>query len=636
MIREFFGPTSYSAPGAGFDPQNPRHWIGGGMLFDVDIEAKTSRPVSVLGDHNATHHHFHHQDGRTFVITSGMINWIQELLPDLTLKPLAAISSTHHWSFANNWQPEEEFLQAYRKLPGMENYSPAQGTPDHGMAVLWIDRNGDGKVQTVEFEFDTTGKNLYATGWGVRFENLTLRITGNYQDQDVLVTFQPDGYLPGGAPNYPSIRQALESSVPIQSSPARPTGNESAIDRQGNIIVNSDPWMASYSPDGKLRWKYPNRWSGVHGSHDAPLPQPGQLQGSLFFTGIAPLDESSDVFLINGNHGRAFLLTSDGLFLDEIFTDVRLSNSPQLSAIGILGGECFGGTFGRAEESGEFYFQGGGNEYRIYNVTGLTDTLRSHGNIEISPEQAIAAERNKTRLASEASIPRLARIPRIPTPEPGKDPAWDSAAPIKWKKDERFPVKIIAAHDGTTLFLNYEVHEDNSPWVNNGSDWQTLFKTGDSIDLQLGTDPSANPKRSSPVPGDLRLLIAPSQGQDIAVLYRHRHPDAREDESVVFQAPWRSEKVDLVRKVASAEISVKRDSNAYTVHAAIPLSELGLTAESFDKNLRADFGVIYGDSQGTANILRNYWANQSTGLVNDVPGEIMLSPNLWGALILEK
>jgi hypothetical protein len=31
-------------------------------------------------------------------------------------------------------------------------------------------------------------------------------------------------------------------------------------------------------------------------------------------------------------------------------------------------------------------------------------------------------------------------------------------------------------------------------------------------------------------------------------------------------------------------------------------------------------------------MLRSYWSNQNTGLVNDVPGEIMLSPVSWGTI----
>jgi len=29
---------------------------------------------------------------------------------------------------------------------------------------------------------------------------------------------------------------------------------------------------------------------------------------------------------------------------------------------------------------------------------------------------------------------------------------------------------------------------------------------------------------------------------------------------------------------------------------------------------------------------RSYWANPATMLVDDIPGEIMLHPNLWGTL----
>jgi hypothetical protein len=58
----------------------------------------------------------------------------------------------------------------------------------------------------------------------------------------------------------------------------------------------------------------PNRWSGVHGSHGAPLPRPGELQGALFFTSVAPLDEKANVMFLNGNRGRGFVMTTDGLY----------------------------------------------------------------------------------------------------------------------------------------------------------------------------------------------------------------------------------------------------------------------------------------------------------------------------------
>ena len=68
--------------------------------------------------------------------------------------------------------------------------------------------------------------------------------------------------------------------------------------------------------------------------------------------------------------------------------------------------------------------------------------------------------------------------------------------------------------------------------------------------------------------------------------------------------------------------------------ASFALSDLGLTLKLGDM-LRADFGVTFGDTAGTDTNLRSYWSNQSTGLVDDIPGEIMLSPNLWGEVLVK-
>lgn len=70
------------------------------------------------------------------------------------------------------------------------------------------------------------------------------------------------------------------------------------------------------------------------------------------------------------------------------------------------------------------------------------------------------------------------------------------------------------------------------------------------------------------------------------------------------------------------------------MEAAIPLAELGLSSIN-GQALTGDFGVVYGDAEGKVNIFRNYWSNQATGLVNDVPGEIMLNPSLWSSITFE-
>ena len=166
-----------------------------------------------------------------------------------------------------------------------------------------------------------------------------------------------------------------------------------------------------------------------------------------------------------------------------------------------------------------------------------------------------------------------------------------------------------------------------------GDDWTLLFKTGDSVDLQLGADHVADRRRRGPVPGDLRLLIALFKGRNVAVLYRHRVTG--EKKPVRFDSPWRSEMVDRVELLTTARIAVDRQPDRYTVEAALDRSDLGLGRLDATA-LAGDFGVIYGDPEGTVDMLRFYWSNQATGLVSDVPGEIMLSPNRWGTLRFTK
>ena len=300
----------------------------------------------------------------------------------------------------------------------------------------------------------------------------------------------------------------------------------------------------------------------------------------------------------------------------------------------MIGGECFGGFFAKSEKDGSYYLQSGHTDYRIFRLNGLRECVRSQGTISVSAEQARAAANNANREAAAVNVAREAAIPFV-TKAPaidGEDDDWSGGPAIKWDKSGRFPASVRVTLDAQNVNFFYDV-QDESPWVNTGKDATLLFKTGDSVDLQIGSDADADPKRTGPVAGDLRLLIAPFQGRDIAVLYQHRVPGAKNP--VTFTSPWRSEKVDVVRVLDGAKVAVKRDAGRYRVEAAIPLAELGL-ATAAGRTLRADFGALYGDPSGTVTQLRSYWSNQATNLVNDVPGEIMLSPNRWGTVRSEE
>jgi sugar lactone lactonase YvrE len=638
VVYEKFGMPHYGGDGSGFDPQNPRRWIGLGCFWDVDLEAGTARPTHIMAIDEGHFEHYHphsysffREAGRTFLCTRGKIALISEVLDDGTIRDIAAAAGTHHFAYGCGWQPPQAYIDAfYAKWPGKRaNEKPGrggQGKPwaERVAGVLWVDRNADGLPQQDEFDFCEEGIKFADGAWGHQQTSLTFHFPAVVGEQTKVVAIRPDGFLPNGIPDYPTLNEAIARGTDVGLTPGyKRNGVATVRDRFGRFVFNSDPEMNAYHvgeslrdsqpvserPDhveGRHLWSYPNRWSDVHGSHNAPLPETGVMQGTLGILGIASFDDQADVIFLNGNHGRCFLLTSDGLYLDEVFSDVRVS---YLKNEYRLGGEIFGGMFGRSEPDGKYYVQIGHGPYRIYELAGIREARRMSGEASVSPEQIVAAERRNRRQLADRQTEKKFRIPGT----------------VSWDQSGKFKAELTAAVEGEHLHLIWRV-QDSSPWINNGRDWTTLFATGDTVDLQIGVDAGADPKRRGPVVGDKRLMIAPYEGKPIAVLYEHRKPGGQNP--IEFTSPWRGEKVDDVRQLPEVQIEVKTSARDYTVDAKIPLAALNLKITG--QPLRADFGVTFGDAGGTETQLRSYWSNPATMLVDDIPGEIMLHPNLWG------
>ena len=636
LLYEKVGCPAYGSPGGGVDPANGELWVGHRCLWDVDYEKGTSAIHSVMqleGGHlkgkipECFNYRFVHQDGRTFLLGLGKAGTISEVMPDGSVRDLALVSTVHQLFFALNWKRVPVFNDLVEKTFDRARPDQNYGDPQcRSVGVLWVDKNGNGDFDEGEFEFlpphTVAPEN---GGWGMRAHDLTLHLPyRNEKGEFQLLTLKPDGFNQVGAPNY-SFRKALANAVPIREelpSGVRTITEAVVNDSQGRAIVNSDPFMLAFRPDGTIDWLLENRWTNVHGSHNAPLPQPGEMQGNLFALGCAPLDDQGDVMVWIGNHGRLFVVTSDGLYLDEMFSDCRVA---EVVGPGLIGGEPFGGNFEYDRKHRRYLLTGGTSGYRIYTLAGLDQVKRGQGEFTVTPEMIAAAER-RTQRAAESEGAKVAAVSRVPDGKINFDQLPVSA---NWSSSN-WEIRAKAAFDSRNLYLEYLV-TDLSPWVNNGKDWTRLFKTGDAVDFQLGTDPNAPAARDGAAPGDLRLSIAPYQGGNLAVLYRYRLTDQTGANPVEFASPWRSEKVDDVKQLKSAQIEVQRFDWGYRVRATVPLAELGLT-DPAGKSLRGDFGVIYGDRDGTINLSRRYWSNQATGLVNDVPGETMLAPKFWGTL----
>jgi hypothetical protein len=639
VAKEKFGSTAYGASGSGFDSEDTTRFVGLGCLWKVDLAAKTAYPSNVLFRDDAVmptamHWRFLRRDGRTFLLGFGACNSLVELRPDGIGKLLGRFGLARGFCFEQGEHIPPVFLETFYTQGGFDTPEKRKrlekGWPQFGELVVWSDVNGDGAMQADELAFGGCHRGGY---WGVDAETLDIVCPVAISETAAALLRLPlTGWHPSGAPRWRPLAEWKAALTVID--PVYPNWYIEAalVDRAGRLVVNGDP-LTAYNAAGQLLWTYPNHWRGVHGSHEAPLAKPGQLQGALFFLGNAPLPGGrDDVFVLNGNHGRFFVLTSDGCYVDGMFRDVR-------SGAGIdayyIGGEVFGGFFGRGSD-GRYYLISGHTDYRIFRLDGFDSLVRGPGGtLKIAPQQVEAAERRSRAAAQSAAAPRRATIPFVAAPPAldGTGTGWPAPPVATWDKGGTLPVAAQAAWDDTNLYVRWSV-DDPSPWKNGGDDVNLLLKTGDSVDVQLGCDPSALSNRTSPAPGDVRLLIAPFKGEPVAVLYRHRVPGTKQP--VAFSSPWRTENVDVVKRLASAKLNVAVGRNAagrggYIVEAAIPLAQLGLKPEP-GQEYRADFGVLYGDAAGLVTGLRSYWSNQNTGLVSDVPGEIMLQPNTWGTV----
>ena len=82
---------------------------------------------------------------------------------------------------------------------------------------------------------------------------------------------------------------------------------------------------------GQSRWSYPDLWPGLHASHESPAPdRTGEVIGTTRLLGgfVTPRGgDAGPLWAVNGNQGNVYVFTADGLFVSELFHDVRCGRS---------------------------------------------------------------------------------------------------------------------------------------------------------------------------------------------------------------------------------------------------------------------------------------------------------------------
>ncbi len=627
LLTDYIGPTGYGGTGANADPADKTRVFGSGCEFRMDYTTNKATVVSALG---AVSGDLMTAQGRKYIMSPGGRLF---LMNGDSLKLVAAMGA-----------PALKDLGGWKDIPLQP--APAGTHYYASLSFIWSDLNDDGKPEAEEVTTgsrwggwkdlqDPVGTTGYFGGFWLdedfNLYGMARESYGAYGGREEMLTKVPlKGWTPGGAPIWDAAKQQVISDK-------GKIGGCLYLPSHGMVVAGSP--ITGVRDDGTIMWTYRDNWYGVHASHNTPIPdRDDQLIGTLGCIGRAQTALGT-VFAMNSNMGRMYLMTTDGLFVASVFQDCRLGSDPwpNTAQRGVplggvtMGSEWFGGHFFKSEKTNEYYLIAGFTAYNLIKLNGL-DKLEaiSGGQLNVTVDNLAAATAIAHKIAAKA-VPQgplvIAKAAVAPALD-GKLTGFAKDSFVEWSSGP-YKIRAALASDASNLYLAYDVSGDDNPMVNGGKDVKQLFVTGDSVNLHLGVDPSAkgDPAKGDAAPGDIRLLMSVFDNKPVAVLYHFNVAQGKDP--VTFTCPWRSYTVDKVDVLTDAKINITRRNGGYIVEAAVPLSTLGFAPQA-DKQYRTDLGVIFSDAKGDNRAARVYWANKSTGLVADVPGEIMPEPSLWG------
>jgi len=619
FVKEYFGPTHYGGSGGAVNPRDPNIIIGEGCEFRLD--PKTGRAKF------------------TGIITQDVYHGLARFCEGANGKLyLAATFSGRMWGPGaprqiRIWERVSEGRYAYR----------ASIVPHKGKTSFWADENGDEEEQpeevtTLPVVYGVSGYN----NWSMNL-NTDLTFYGSHNKKSVQVKIA--GFTECGAPKYDldEVKELPSLRGSVMSSP----------DNRVLLCAESDDYFHCYEVEtGKKLWTYPNRFSGVHGSHRAPGYAVGLVRGAFGIVGNARFpDPIGALWVVNTNVGEWHVLTQDGYYLTALFEgDPQKRKWPEKAVPGAvmdncpcgLGGEDFGGSAIQGKD-GKLYLEAGKLALWNVEVVGLENVKAfKGGKFTLSADDALTAEIVRGGALQAIAKPKGVTVKRMQSPPEGKpifsgDLGRDfrGAKRFSYRKQRNAEVTSVIAWDDENLYLGWDV-KDETPWANAADEVEYMYASGDTVDFQLGADPGAPGKRGQAARGDLRLSIGNFRNEPTAVIYREIAAVGVKRNAKTFSSGVVAEfTVESVEVVKDAKIVVETGKNGYVVEAAIPLATLGVKLTK-GMSLKGDFGVTHGDPNGQDTVLRTYWSNQATGIVNDEVFELKMQPGNWGKLSFEE
>jgi hypothetical protein len=620
--KELLGNTLYGGGGV-LDPYDKTHLflaVGGDtMEFALDWEKGRSYLKNRWHFNSTAPEVPIRIKDKTYLVTRPMFAGAQAavvyLLEGDKLRPVAAVGQ------ANGFAP----------LNRPEIVDSLGGKALTEFQFIWADRNGDGVPQFDEVQL-TPGVGLH-----VAWFDRTLGLQAGRRRYEV------QSFLADGTPVY----AAKENAAFPATAALRLSSGRTFFSGSGDY--SRPPANEVWTDDGKLEWSWMTEGWGGHALGHAKPYTAAQVICEFDVVGAekAHAGDLGEFFVTNSNVGTWNIWTSDGILAGRLFRDIRdpkrqgwsMREHPRGLRLedATAGQEHFNGYFCKTADD-HYYVVAGHNHASIVEVVGLDKYKRLEGRAEVTADdvkktEAWEHQKEKRRSYEAARVvdcrPRGSTDLKID----GDDRDWPAAASAAIDLNPTNPagagdLTLRMMVDEKALYLCYAVR-NHGPMKNTGNDWRTYFKTGASVDLQMGVDPKADPLRKDPVEGDWRLLFTVVNGEPQAVLYRP--VAAGSPKEMAWQTGtmvWRT-RFDRVERLKDVQMACQGGDGGWVFEAAVPLATIGLKPEP-GQRYKMDWGVLESGKDGHEVLQRIYWSNKATGITADVAFEAMIHPDLWG------
>ncbi len=601
LVNEFFGGCAYSG-WATMDPKHPDEIFCHDSVWKADWAKNTCTPVSTMWRattenmvNGATDYHvFTAKNGHQYAW--GVIDYSRMLFEREgdVFKPIAGTIRVAFGPYGSG--------VIYPVMKGIYDRTQAG-------AFFWQDKNNDQTIQEDELSISPAGRG---------------EITFNWVDDELNVwcdagyIIHPTHIEADGRPVYDFTK--LE---PIPWHGGNANAGSLWLDTQSTNVYtlapDQHPGLACWTRDGKMVWGVPTvqGWQNALG---LSMVTAGKLHGLTM-----PLDVAGDFTGSASYFGPYHIFTRDGIYVAKLMRDGRDGKG---MGADITASEVFTGQLIKPDGMNRYFLLAGAADARVTEISGL-DTVKRlpGGTLTLSADDAKKAADALADYKALLARGKTLSIARTRT-------ALDTADPASKALDNGRNFTTRLAYDEKNLYVRYDV---NAPaeLTNSIADPRLLFKGGNCLDIQLAADPTADAKRTTPAPGDLRILVTRQGDKPIAMIYRPKVAGFKGD-PIVLKSPTGTESFAAIEPSDRIALAYTKTPTGFTAVVTIPLEVLGLTPKPAQQ-MRLDLGYLYGNATGNASASRSYWINNSfaANVTNDIPNESRLEPKEWGTAVFE-